>query len=98
MACSAGLYLRHQPDRAHPGGVQAGWRPSSRSQLLLLLPEALDHADAGDGVVDDAGDFAGLLLRVPAGREQLVPRGERDQRSSAGPTASATSGEQRRQH
>ena len=46
--------------------------------LLLLLAEALDHPHAADGLVDHAGHLAGLLLRVPAGREQLAPRRQRD--------------------
>ena len=47
--------------------------------LLFLLSEALDHAHAADGLVDQPDDLAGLLLRVPARGEQLAPGRQRDQ-------------------
>ena len=67
-----------QPDHPQPGREQPGARRFQSLLLLLLLAEPLDHADPADGLVDHPGHLAGLLLRVPARREQLAPRGQRD--------------------
>ena len=40
-----------------------------RAELAVLLAEALHHPHAADRLVDDAGDLAGALLRVPLRRE-----------------------------
>ena len=55
------------PHGAHPRRyrLSAGRRGV---ELAVLLAEALHDAHAGDGFVDDAGDLAGLLQRVPAAR------------------------------
>ena len=47
--------------------------------LPALLAEAFDDADAGHVLLDDTGDDAGLLLRVPRRREQPGPAAERDE-------------------
>ena len=39
-----------------------------------LLAEALHHPHARDRLLDDLGHLAGLLLRVPAGREHAQPQ------------------------
>ena len=66
------------PDHPQPGREQVLARRLEPLLLLLLLAEPLDHPHAADGLVDHAGHLAGLLLRVPAGREQLAPRRQRD--------------------
>ena len=68
-----------QPDHPQPGGEQVRARRFQLLLFLLLLPEALDHAHAADGLVDQPDHLAGLLLRVPARGEQLAPGRERDQ-------------------
>jgi hypothetical protein len=67
-----------QPDHPQPGREQPRARRFQPLLLLFLLPEALDHPDPADGLVDDAGHVTRLLLRVPARREQLAPGRERD--------------------
>ena len=97
MACSAGCTLpisRTARIRAANSRLLASLEPV---ELLLLLAEALDHPHAGDRGLDHAGDGTGLLLGVPGRREQPAPGRERHQ-DSAGPTSSATSGQQRRQN
>ena len=65
--------------------------------LLLLLAEALDHADAGDGAVDDAGHGGGLGLGVPGGGEEPVAAALGDE-PQGGRDGQRDQGEQRRQH
>ena len=78
-----GVVPGRQPDHPQPGREQVPARLFQPLLLLLLLAETLDHAHAADGLVDDAGHVARLLLRVPARREQLAPR--RRARSSTAP-------------
>ena len=59
-----------QPDGAQPAGEELPADLAQLAGLLLLLAEALDDADAGDGAVDDAGDGGGLALGVPGGGEE----------------------------
>ena len=73
-----GVVPGRQPDHAQPGREQVLARLFQPLLLLLLLAETLDHAHAADGLVDDAGHVARLLLRMPARGEQLAPRRERD--------------------
>jgi hypothetical protein len=68
----------HQPHGAHPQREQQPARPFQPLEFLLLLAEALDHPDPGDRRLDVPGHRAGLLLRRPAGREQLAPGDQRD--------------------
>ena len=74
-----GVVAGHQPHGADPGGVQPGACLLQPAGLLLFLPESLDHPHAGHRAVDDPGDSGRLLLCVPAGGEELAPRGGRDQ-------------------
>ena len=60
-------------------------------ELARLLAEALHDAHAGDVFLDDVGDVAGLLLRVPARREHRRAQSHRGDRAAAGATASITS-------
>src|SRR5262249_16348561 len=73
--------LGHHPDGPDPGGVQDAADALQPRYFLVLLAEALDHTDAGDGSFDHPGHLAGLLLRVPASREQPPPgrNGQREQ-------------------
>ena len=74
----------------HPGGAQPlGEQPLraalQRRDLARLLPEALHHPHAGDGLLDLLRDVGGPLLRRPGGREQggaglqRHPPGQREQ-------------------
>src|SRR3954469_23583410 len=62
-----------EPDHPHPGAEQPPGALVDAVELAVLLAEALDHADAGDGRLDVPGDRTGLLLRGPVGREQVAP-------------------------
>ena len=65
-------------------------------ELALLLAEALHDAHAGDVFLDDVGDVARLLLRVPARREhrRAQPhRGEEQRGRDARASRSASSGD-----
>ena len=68
-----------EPEHPQPGPVQVLARGLHPLHLLLFLAEPLDDADPADRLVDDPGDLADLLLRVPAGREQLLARRRGDQ-------------------
>lgn len=61
-----------EPDGPHPPGEQPPPGGAQLAGLLLLLAEALDDADAGDGPVDDGGDGGGLALGPPGGGEELL--------------------------
>ena len=77
---------------AGPGGARAAsaTRTASaaasarRSSSRSLLAEALHDPHAGDGLVDDAGDLAGLLLRVPASPGTPTSRSRSATTSSSG--------------
>ena len=56
--------VRSRPAKSLPADL------AQLAGLLLLLAEALDHPDAGDGAVDDPGDGGGLRLGVPGGGVQ----------------------------
>ncbi len=64
--------------RPHPLRVEPAGAALQRGDLARLLPEALDHPDPGDGLLDLLGDVGGPLLRRPGGREQRRPGLERD--------------------
>ncbi len=70
---------RHQPHGAQPGREQASAGVLEPLELLLLLPEPLDHPYTADRAVHDARDIGGLLLRVPARGKDLPAGGERDE-------------------
>ena len=61
-----------------------------RGDLARLLAEALDHPDAGDGLLDLLRDVRRLLLRRPGGREQRPARTAIVTIAAAGSTTSAT--------
>ena len=65
------------PDVAHPRSVQALGHLAEGVDLAVFLAEALHHADARDRFVDDAGDLARPLQRVPLGRVHLLAQPER---------------------
>ena len=75
----AGQHLdeRHEPgldaDVAQLGAVQRPGRGLQPGHLPLLGGEGLDHPDAGDGLVDDAGHVGRPLLGRPGGGEDPVP-------------------------
>ena len=75
---------RGQPHRAQPRAEQRGGGPVELVDLLRLLAEALDHAYAGDGGLDDAGERARLLLGVPGGGEQPAAGEDVDARAVRG--------------
>ena len=85
-----------EPDHPQPGAEQVLARGLHPLHLLLFLAEPLDDADPADGLVDDGGDLADLLLRVPAGREELLARRRRDQ-PERGRDRDRDQGERRRQ-
>jgi hypothetical protein len=60
---------RLDPGQAGPRPVQVAARFCEVLELAALLAETLDDAHAGDRLVDDAGDLAGALLRIPRRRE-----------------------------
>ena len=60
-------------------------------ELAVLLAEALDDPHAGDGLVDDAGDLAGLLLGVPGRREHAWCAASAPRPGAAGMATRATS-------
>jgi hypothetical protein len=60
-----------QPDRAQTAREEPPPDLPQLAGLLLLLPEALHHADTADGTVHHARDGGGLGLRVPGGGVQL---------------------------
>ena len=83
------------PAAAGPGCARAG-RASANSraravgepvELALLLAEALHDAHAGDVFLDDVGDLARLLLRVPARGEHRRAQPHRGERAAAGATS-----------
>ena len=94
---SAGMRLQRrlvaglEADRAEPAGEQAAGGLGQVAELALLLAEALHDPHAADGLVDDAGDDAGLLLGVPGGGEDRASGCGATRSSSSGPTARATS-------
>ncbi len=61
-----------EADGPHPPGEEAASGGAQLAGLLVLLPEALDDADAGHGPVDDRGDGGGLALGPPGGGEELL--------------------------
>ena len=65
-------------------------------ELPLLLPEALHHAHAGDGLVADSRHFGRLLLGVPAGGEDAVAHAQGDHEEE-GDDGQCHHGEQRRE-
>ena len=73
-----------EPHHPEPGAEQEPARPLQPLHLLLFLAEPLDHADAADGLVDDPGHVADHLLSLPAGGEELLARGDRDQPERGG--------------
>ena len=79
-ACSVGV--RRALNRAARSrcGVEPPGGVAQPARLAVLLPEALDDADAGDGLLDVLGDLGGALLRGPRRREQASAhaRGEQD--------------------
>ena len=95
-ASSAGLNRAIMRASRTPGRVQVRARALHALQFLVFLPEALDHADPADGLVDDGRDLARLLLRVPARREQLAPGPQRDHPQRRG-DRQRHHGQQRRQ-
>ena len=70
--------LRLDADVADLRPVQVLGRPAERGDLAVFLAEPLHHADAADGLVDDARDFAGALQRVPLRGVHLAPQLQRD--------------------
>jgi hypothetical protein len=70
--------LGREPHEPGPGGEEVLGPGGQVGELAVLLAEALDHAHAGDRLVDDPGHLAGPLLRVPRGREDLAAQPERD--------------------
>jgi hypothetical protein len=91
-----GVVSGRQPDHPQPGREQVRARRFQLLLFLLLLAEALDHAHAADGLVDQADHLAGLLLRVPARGEQPAPGRQRDQ-PQRGRHGDGHQGEHRRQ-
>ncbi len=65
----------HQPAA---GREQPTGRVREVVELAVLLAEALDHADTAHGLVDDARDLAGALLRVPGRGEHGAAHAHRD--------------------
>src|ERR1700750_1701288 len=72
---------------------------TTRTPPLSLLPlaEPLNPPPPADGLVHHPGHLAGLLLGVPARREQLAPRRERDDQQR-GRDRDGDEGEHRRTH
>ena len=91
-----GVEPGHHAREPDAGRVQVRARALHALQFLVFLPEALDHADPADGLVDDGRDLARLLLRVPARREQLAPGPQRDHPQRRG-DRQRHHGQQRRQ-
>ena len=98
-----------EPDGPQPPREEPAADLPQLAGLLVLLAEALDHADAGDGAVDDARDGGGLGLGVPGGGVQLgaaalgdPPQGggdgERDQGERQGQPRHDHEGDQEQQH
>ncbi len=85
-----------EPDRAQPGREQVAGGGLQLAQLLGLLPEALDHPDAADGLVHHSGDGRRLLLRGPGRREQPLAAELRDP-PQRGAHHQGDQGERRRQ-
>ncbi len=79
MAVSAGLYRAVSRIIRSRDREQLRADPLQLLLLLLFLPEALHHAHAADGLVHQADHLGGLLLRIPARREQPAPGRQRDQ-------------------
>ena len=76
------LVARLQAHRAQARTVEPLGGRGEPAELALLLAEGLDHAHAGDALVDDLGDVALALLPVPRGREHPPPHpvGDGEQR------------------
>ena len=68
------------PGGAHPLGVQPPRPALQGGDLAGLLTEALDHPDAGDGLLDLLRDVRRLLLGRPRRREQRPPGPDRHDR------------------
>ena len=69
--------LRLDPDVAHARLVEVLGDVGERVDLAVFLAESLDDADTGDGFVDDTGDLAGALQRVPLRRVHLLAQPQR---------------------
>lgn len=87
---------RVEADGAHPAREETAADLTQLSGLLVLLPEALHHAYAADGAVDDTRDGGGLRLRVPGGGVQPAAAALRDHPQGGG-HGQRDQGERRRQ-
>ena len=73
-----------QPDGAQPPGEEPPADLAELAGLLVLLAEALDDPDPGDGPVDDPGDGGGLALGVPGGGEEPLAAAAGDEPEGGG--------------
>ncbi len=92
-----GVVAAGEADDAQPRGEEVAGTLFESGELALLLAEALDHADAGDGRLDGGGDLRGLLLGVPVGGEEVAAAAQRDQPEERADDE-RHDGQQRRQH
>ena len=97
MVCSAGCSRACMRTRRTARREQALGPVGQAVELARLLAEALHDPHAGDGFLDDVGDLAGLLLRVPAGREDRRAQPQRGEQQRRAPRAASRTREQRRQ-
>ena len=87
---------RGEPCRAQAVAVELPGDPGQPRGLPLLLPEALDDADAGDGLLDALRDLGRALLGRPRRREE-PPAHDHRERERHRQRDERDDGEQRRE-